>query len=109
MITRKLKGISGGLVLCCLLPGISSAGYTVLGPGSKSCDVWVADRESFVWVSDVIWLTGWVSAAKVYGAADLKQTSSDAIAMYVDKYCQENPHSGVSDAAAALVDTLKQR
>lgn len=105
----KRKRVIAALMLCCLLPGISSAQYTVYGPGGNSCGRWLEDRKSFVWVSGIMWLSGWLSAAGYYGIADLKRTSSDAMAAFVDKYCQENPGSDIDDAAMALVKDLDQK
>ena len=107
-ITNK-KRITATIMLCCLLPGIGFAEYTVYGPGRKSCGEWLEDRKSFTWVSDIFWLSGWLSAAGYYGIADLKTTSSDAMAAYVDTYCQENPLSDIDDAAMALVKSLDQK
>jgi hypothetical protein len=108
LITKNLKRITGALILCCLVPGVNSAEYAVLSPGSKSCDRWLQDRESFIWVSDIFWVSGWISAAGYYDIADLEETDSDAMAAYLDKYCQANPLSGLADAAAALVDAIKK-
>jgi len=59
-------------------------------------------------VSDIFWVSGWIAAAGYYDIADLKETDSDAMAAYMDKYCQENPLSGLADAAAALVDAIRK-
>jgi len=108
MVGTKRKSVIAALMLCCLLPGIGFAEYTVYGPGRKSCDGWFEDRKSFTWISDIFWLSGWLSAAGYYGIADLKTTSSDGMAAYVDKYCQENPLSAIDEAAMALVKSLDQ-
>lgn len=109
MIGIMRKPVIGALMLCCLLPGVGSAQYTVYGPGGKSCGNWLEDRKSFVWVSGIMWMSGWLSAAGYYGIAELKRTSSDAMALFVDKYCQENPASDLDDAAMALVKDLDQK
>ena len=55
---------------------------------------------------DVLWVLGWVSAAGYYSGQPLRDTDSQAIAAWVDKYCHEHPLSKIADAAKSLVETL---
>jgi hypothetical protein len=50
-----------------------------------------------------------MSAAGYYGVpGGLRETDSDAVAAWVDKYCREHRLNNVKDAAASLVDELSK-
>ena len=108
------------LVLAMLLVGCVSAHgeITIYGAGAESCAKWSQTREESDARGFVLWVLGWLSGAGYYDVAriysynksgELVQTDSEAIAVWVDDYCRENPRDQVSDAAKALVKELAQR
>jgi len=83
--------------------------FIVYGSGAKSCGKWLAVRSGGDYDLQLQWVLGWFSAAGFYDVhGDLRDTDSDAITAWLDKYCRENPLKGINDAAAQLVRTLSK-
>ena len=105
---KHLRGIAL-LVLCAVAiqaTAIPPGQVFVYGSGSLSCGKWLAsnvvDRHN-----KLNWVLGWLSAAGYYTVlGELRETDSDAVAAWVDNYCHNSPLNTISNAAAALVDTL---
>jgi hypothetical protein len=77
------------------------------GAGSRSCGNWLADRgNTFLHNVELSWVLGWSSASSaIYGVSlggHMRQTDSDAVAAWLDKYCRENPLKSLTDASLAL-------
>jgi len=82
----------------------------IYGQGVSSCGTWLAARGELPrHLAQISWVLGWLSAAGHYSVtSDLRETDSDAVAAWVDKYCREHPLNDISDAAASLVDELSK-
>jgi hypothetical protein len=77
------------------------------GAGDSSCGTWLANRKEGNWYTDGQWVLGWLSAAGYYDVrGDLRETDSDAVDAWLDKYCREHPLNTIKAAAASLVDEL---
>jgi len=86
-----------------------SYAYTEYGSGVSSCGAWVNDRKtSSAWHQNGQWVNGFVSAAGYFGKT-LKNVDSDAILVFMDNYCQQNPLNSIGDGAKALVRELESK
>jgi hypothetical protein len=95
---------------------------TTYGVGNSSCGTWTQDRataanakanargdpmDRLSALTDETWVTGFVSGYS-HGAS-LKDTDGDALAAFMDNYCQVHPLDTIATAAAALVTDLAQQ
>jgi len=90
--------------------------YAVEGAGVKSCEAYMADRQqndSMQFV-DLNWVKGFITGVN-YLHAETKGNPQlgagldmDALTLWIDNYCSDNPLATLSDASAALVDQLIQ-
>jgi len=79
----------------------------IYGAGTISCGEWIERRKSDGDMFPRSWVSGFISA---YGKIlQLIQTDSDAMAVFIDHYCQDNPLNTVHDAAEELVVELRAR
>jgi len=89
--------------------GSSYAEYTEYGSGLDSCGSWVKWRKTKSgWHQDGQWVNGFVSAAGYFGK-ELKEVDSDAMLVFMDNYCQQNPLNEIGDGAKALVRELESK
>tara|TARA_Y100000296_G_scaffold52238_1_gene59834 strand:- start:403 stop:723 length:321 start_codon:yes stop_codon:yes gene_type:complete len=83
--------------------------YTEYGSGTNSCGSWVKWRKTKSgWHQDGQWVNGFVSAAGYFGK-ELKEVDSDAMLVFMDNYCQQNPLNKIGDGAKALVRELESK
>jgi hypothetical protein len=85
-----------------------SGKYMVYGPGTSSCGQWVAARRSRQWYEQGVWVLGFVSGYGYSGPA-MAHTDAEAIASWIDNYCQKNPLESIAEAAGRLVEELQAR
>lgn len=89
--------------------GPSYAEYTEYGSGVNSCGSWVKWRKTESgWHQDGQWVNGFISAAGYFGK-ELKKVDSDAMLVFMDNYCQQNPLNKIGDGAKALVRELESK
>ena len=82
--------------------GSSYADYTEYGSGVNSCGSWIKWRNTKTgWHQDGQWVSGFIAAAGYFGK-ELKKVDSDAMLLFMDNYCQQNPLNDISDGAKAL-------
>lgn len=80
--------------------------YKVYGAGASSCGEWSNVRKSGNYYQQGQWILGFVSSYGYYGSKTLKEVDSQALASWMDNYCQANPLDFISDGAKQLVKTL---
>lgn len=82
----------------------------VIGAGGVSCGTWTANRNQPIGGLHEQWLEGFVSGAAIMSGKDLiRGTDGDALYAWADNYCLAHPLDSLSDAAIALVRTLRDR
>ena len=99
--------------------GTLTVGAAIAGPikgaGATSCGQWVEDRKIDSHYTQLNWVMGFISAYNyyvytgtapngVFGAAD-----PNAVAVWLDNYCQGNPLSTPYEGAISLVKELNAR
>ncbi|TAM14225.1 MAG: hypothetical protein EPN56_11745 [Rhodanobacter sp.] len=84
-----------------------AAPYTTYGVGNGSCGEWLHDRKSNGWFQTGEWVLGYVSAYGYYGDYQLKHVDSEAMAAWIDNYCQKNPLDSIETATQHLIEALK--
>ncbi len=87
--------------------------------GNRSCSVWVGarkvpneDKNYLVFISLVNWISGYLTAYNKYTQNIYNitgETDLDGIHLWIDKYCRENPLSGVGEAMELLIPELWPR
>ncbi len=128
-----MKPLRRKWVILSLMPGLCAAlvafhpgalaidaegNYRVFG--ERSCDAWVGvrkdlnkeDKNFLVFLSIVSWISGYLTAYNNYTKNIyniMGETDLDSIHLWVDKYCRENPLSGVADAMELLIPELWPR
>jgi len=88
--------------------------YAVEGAGVKSCGSYQADRKKngSMHYIDLNWAKGFITGVnfihaetkgnpQLGGGLDL-----DALTLWIDNYCRNNPQASLSDASSALVNEL---
>mgnify|MGYP000073642122 CR=1 FL=1 len=103
---KSIRIICIGLSLALLIPVTAVAKYTIYGVGSASCGEWVTDRKNGDWYSKGQWMLGVISAVGYYDVYDLKETDSQAFAVWLDNYCQANPLNQINEGVYDLVREL---
>ncbi len=83
----------------------------VYGIGKRTCGEWTSEKSiPNQYGANVIWITGFVSAAGVYVDKPFSPPSSVvALSSWIDNYCQQNPLDKVLAAVRILVIELQDR
>lgn len=102
---RRLLAISLVLSTHYFASYATAATYAVYGAGTLSCGTWIEERKKENWYDTGQWIVGYISAAGYYGNPSLRKTDSDAIAVFMDNYCQAHP---LEDIVQALVEQLRR-
>lgn len=97
------------VILCVSFSAPAWSEYTQYGVGNKSCGEWVSERSSGDWHSKGQWMLGVVSAVGYYGVRNLKETDSQAFAVWMDNYCQKNPLEEFGTGVYELVEALAKK
>jgi len=93
-----------------LLPlNANTEAFTVYGAGSDdSCGTWISDRKTERrWYQAGQWFQGYLAGAVDHSDIKLKKTNSDAMLVWLDNYCQENPLTDFFDAVRELLYALE--
>ena len=83
-----------------------SQGVHLLGAGTNSsCGSWLADRATNNYFSMGNWALGFLSGVAIYGdnLNPLEGVDSNAIAYWLDNYCQSRPTDRFVDALKAFI------
>ena len=88
--------------------------YAVEGAGVKSCGSYQADRKKngSMHYIDLNWAKGFITGvnfihAETKGNPKLGEgLDLDALTLWIDNYCRNNPQASLSDASSALVNEL---
>ena len=89
--------------------GAETAAYHVRGSGGKSCQAWTGYRQNSK-LPGVMegWIDGFLSAMNAVSAGEGKgpdlapAMDDDAVAAWVDTYCQNHPKERLANAALTL-------
>ena len=103
------------ILLLCLLGSGSALSGPIKGAGATTCGLWVEDRKINNHSTQLNWVLGFISAyneyvfsgpapSGVFGNAD-----ANAVAVWLDNYCQQNPLSTPYAGARELVRELESR
>lgn len=97
--------------LVALLWAGSAYGYTALGAGSGRCDHWTRAHKARKGEFPLDeWLLGVVTGYNIARDATLGNGASNAsLIEWVSRYCARHPAEGMPQAAAKLIEDLKQR
>ncbi|NQV55733.1 MAG: hypothetical protein HQ503_07730 [Rhodospirillales bacterium] len=87
---------------------------SVLGPSTKSCEKWAAERKSggVVGWQYQQWLTGYVTAYNRWVEVGKDITSgmnAEGLFERIDVYCQQNPYASFANATDALIEHLRKQ
>ena len=87
----------------------ASAGYTVFGYGSSSCETWTDDKanNSFARDQGITWVRGFVTAVGWSANREYETDSAEMIG-WVDNHCQANPLEKIAETAEALIYELEK-
>lgn len=88
--------------------------YAVEGAGVKSCESYQADRKKkgSMHYINLNWAKGFITGvnfihAETKGNPQLGEgLDLDALTLWIDNYCRNNPQGSLTDASAALVNQL---
>ncbi|MDH3309572.1 MAG: HdeA family protein [Gammaproteobacteria bacterium] len=89
--------------------------YSNYGSGTQSCETYVKAREDSrngeerIELVFLTWLNGFLSAHNYYvtNTYDIKGTTdNEALLVWLENYCKQNPRKSFSSAVAALADEL---
>jgi hypothetical protein len=95
------------VALATVLSGARAQEVSVWGTGQESCGKWLAQRTNNVNRTILHnWILGFISGSNWYSRSQARPPDSDAVATFVDQYCQNNPLHLMALAAAALVGEL---
>lgn len=90
-----------------------SSGHALAGIGTASCGKYIADK-SIAGVENMLvsWVQGYLSGMNVAENAITKEPfvllpDSDSIALYIDKYCRDNPLESPIGGAIQLYHDLR--
>lgn len=88
---------------------VATGDTTVYGVGNDTCESWLADRNKTAPAGELAareaWVLGFVEGADSY--LILSDSSSASIFAGITRFCSGSPRNTVSDAARAVVETLK--
>ena len=92
------------LVTMMLLPvPAASKGW---GAGAIDCGEWLTQRMDDDYYPAAHWLQGFISSYSYYNDSIdvVGDVSPEALLAYIDKYCQDNPLSGLGRATQAFIE-----
>ncbi len=101
------------MLLLTIVTSSIQANTLLYGAGTESCGSWLEERKlghsSLVYNHYVGWVTGYVSGFMVsVGSGVYRDTDLDAMLVYIDNYCQENPIEQFGNGARLLVFDLRK-
>jgi hypothetical protein len=93
-------------ILAVTLSGGTTEAYQLLGPGGASCGTWTADRRTGLHQIDLAWVLGFLTAVGYIGVDNLdplQGLDANAVAAWIDSYCQQHPLQDIDAAAQAFL------
>jgi hypothetical protein len=110
-----LRALSAAAMLAAAtMPG-GAQELPVLGQGNVSCGSWLDRRTAATAEADtmIAWVLGYITAFNEYAAdpqADVTGgEGTEALTARIDDFCRENAAANLYQAAAALVEQLRQQ
>ena len=109
-MTHIMKKATLTLIVFSLLANVSmpaNAGAEIRG--APSCGDWVTDHreKGILFIGDTNWLMGFLSGIAYSSHQDfIKETTNESLYLWVDNFCQANPHKNLGDAGNALAKKL---
>jgi hypothetical protein len=104
-IHRSVIVVLGGLALARSALGVTVYTY---GAGTKTCGAWVEKRKEDDHFAMAQWMLGYVSAAGYYGDFRLRESEGQALVVWMDNYCQQNPLETFEKGVQKLIDSLRK-
>ena len=109
-----LKMISTVLILLVFSSSISAA--PIRGSGATSCGSWLKERRNGTYAIDLNWILGFVSAYNHYiyldsvtsGNGIFGSADPEAVAAWMDNYCNANPLSTPYSGSVELIEELRK-
>jgi hypothetical protein len=104
MQSRWLHTLAGVMLAFVVNGSAEAQTYSVVGPGVSSCGTWTADQSNATaYQIDLSWVLGFL-AGIAYASLDnpLHGLDANAVADWIDNYCQAHPLEHIIDAADAL-------
>ena len=101
-------------ILFGFLPNQVTAAEAVLGQGNISCFSWIESRgdDNPLAATRTAWVLGFVTAFNQYGSKPEGDVSggkdTEVLMIRIDDHCKRHPLDNLYNAAAALVDELRQ-
>jgi hypothetical protein len=113
MQSRWLKRTLTGIMLAFVVNGSAEAQtFQLMGAGVQSCGTWTANRrlpDTTLYQIGIEWVLGFLSGAGYEGSGDpMRGLDVNAVADWIDNYCQAHPPEKIADAAEALVHAHPQ-
>jgi hypothetical protein len=102
-----MRRLLAGITLAFVVHGSAKTQtFQLMGAGVQSCGTWIANRQlpdTTLYQISIEWVLGFLSGAGYSGSVDpLHGLDVNAIAGWMDSYCQAHPLEKIADAAEAL-------
>ena len=87
----------------------------IWGAGARSCGEWIENRKKNNDIIYMSWIQGFISSYNLYVYTRknpngiLGNADHNAIAVWMDNYCQSNPLNTLGVGTVDLIDDLKSR
>lgn len=108
MKNSKISLVS--IILITLLTFTASAqAKTIRGAGAISCGEWAAQRANRDYHFSLAWIFGFVTSFDYYSPLTygiFDDIHHESVALWLDKYCSENPLDSLPTATDKLIDYL---
>ena len=101
-------------ILIGFLPSQVTSEEAVLGQGNISCGSWIENRrdDNPLAATRTAWVLGFVTAFNQYGSKPEGDVTggkgTEVLMVRIDDHCKRHPLDNLYNAAAALVDELRQ-
>jgi hypothetical protein len=111
---RSRWAVFSAAILFGFLPSQVIAAEAVLGQGNISCLSWIESRgdDNPLAATRTAWVLGFVTAFNQYGSKPQGDVSggkdTEALMARIDDHCKRHPLDNLYNAAAVLVDELRQ-
>ncbi len=110
-----MRAAIGALLVLFAVPAVADTSpadtFTVRGFGGISCGRWTADRREagLPAIADQNWVLGFVTGYDAFeGNGDVgRDVDNDALAAWLDTYCQAHPLDNLATASQRLVEALR--
>jgi hypothetical protein len=113
-IMKSCWALFSAAIFCGLLSCQVVAAEAVLGQGNISCSSWIESRgdDNPLAATRTAWVLGFITAFNQYGSKPEGDVSggkdTEVLMVRIDDHCKRHPLDNLYNAAAALVDELRQ-